>query len=156
MDRNTRLSPHFTLGELIRSETAERKGIDNTPPDDVIPKLQRLCEQVLEPVRAAFGRPFRPNSGYRSPALNREIGGSEKSQHCLGEAVDIEVAGVSNYELARWIEANLEFDQLILECYRPGEPASGWVHVSLKPDTGNNRNIAMTFSGGRYESGLLA
>ena len=83
MDRNEKLSEHFTLGELIRSEIAERKGIDNNPPQDLIPKLRRICEKVLEPIREYYGRPFRPNSGYRSPELNKKIGGSKKSQHCL-------------------------------------------------------------------------
>ena len=156
MDRNSRLSPHFTLGELIRSETAERKGIDNTPPPEIIPKLQRLCEEILEPVRENYGVPFRPNSGYRSEALNREIGGSPRSQHCLGEAVDIEIAGVSNYDLAKWIRDNLAFDQLILECYHRGVPNSGWVHVSLKPEEELNRNLAMTYTNRKYIDGLLA
>ena len=83
MDRNEKLSKHFTLGELIRSEIAERKGIDNNPPQDLIPKLRRICEKVLEPIREYYGRLFRPNSGYRSPELNKKIGGSKKSQHCL-------------------------------------------------------------------------
>ena len=156
MDRNRKLSAHFTLGELIRSETAERKGIDNRPPREIIPKLIRLCEEILEPVRKHYGVPFRPNSGYRSVELNADIGGSPKSQHCLGEAVDIEIAGVSNYDLAQWIRTSLAFDQLILECYHPGVPNSGWVHVSLKPELENNRNIAMTYSNRKYVEGLVA
>ena len=156
MDRNRNLSAHFTLGELIRSETAERKGIDNTPPPELVPKLTRLCEEILEPVRAHYGTPFRPNSGYRSEALNREIGGSNRSQHCLAEAVDIEIAGISNYELAQWIRENLTFDQLILECYHPGVPNSGWVHVSLKPEERDNRHVAMTYSNRKYMDGLVA
>jgi len=156
MDRNRKLSPHFTLGELIRSETAERKGIDNTPSQEIIPKLTRLCEEILEPVRENYGVPFRPNSGYRSVALNREIGGSPKSQHCLGEAVDIEIAGVSTYDLAKWIRENLDFDQLILECYHRGVTNSGWVHVSLKPEEADNRHIAMTYTNRTYIDGLVA
>ena len=70
---------------------------------------------MLEPIRVHYGMPFRPNSGYRSEALNKEIGGSSKSQHCTGEAVDLEVPGVSNYDLALWVEENLDFNQLILE-----------------------------------------
>lgn len=115
-----------------------------------------MCEKILEPVRQQFGLPFRPNSGYRSEPLNREIGGSPKSQHCLGEAVDIEIAGVSNYDLATWIRENLTFDQLILECYHRGVPNSGWVHVSLKPEAMDNRHIAMTFSNRKYMDGLMA
>lgn len=156
MNRNEKLSDHFTLGELIRSDTAERKGIDNTPPTEMIPELKRLCTEILEPVRARYGVPFRPNSGFRSEEVNREIGGSSGSQHCLGEAVDIEVPGVSNYDLARWIQDNLEFDQLILECYRPGEPGSGWVHVSLKSVGQDNRMVALTYSNRNYSDGLIA
>ncbi|NOR25572.1 MAG: peptidase M15A [Desulforhopalus sp.] len=156
MDRNEKLSEHFTFGELIRSEMAERKGIDNTPPQDLIPKLKRICEKLLEPVRKHYGVPFRPNSGYRSPELNKEIGGAKKSQHCLAEAVDIEVAGVSNYDLSVWIRDNLDFDQVILECYRQGEPTSGWVHVSLKDSGATNRSVALTYSNRKYSEGLIA
>ena len=156
MNRNEKLSDHFTLGELIRSETAERKGIDNTPPDEIIPKLKRFCTQILEPVRAHFGRPFRPNSGFRSEELNQAVGGSSKSQHCKGEAVDIEIPGVSNYDLAVWIKDNLTFDQVILECYHPGEPSSGWVHVSLKPEGLDNRMVALTYANRTFTQGLTA
>lgn len=156
MKRTEKLSEHFSFGELIRSETAARKGIDNTPPDELIPKLQRLCEQLLEPIRAHYGKPFRPNSGYRSEELNREIGGSASSQHCLGEAVDIEIHGVSNYALSVWISENLKFDKLILECYHPGEPNSGWVHVSLKDEDATNRMITMTYSDRKFREGLIA
>ncbi len=154
--RSDKLSPHFTLGEMIRSETAERQGIDNMPPAEVIPKLQHLCTTLLEPIREHFARPFRPNSGYRSEALNRAIGGSPTSQHCRGEAVDIEIHGVSNFELAAWIRDNLDFDQVILECYRPGEPNSGWGHVSLKEVSEDNRAIALTYHNRTYSEGLIA
>lgn len=156
MDRKEKLSPHFTLGELIRSATADREGIDNTPPAEYIPKLRRLCVEILEPVRAQFGKPFAPNSGYRGVELNKAVGGSERSQHCKAEAVDIEVRGVSNYDLAVWIRDNLKYDQVILENYRPGEPNSGWVHVSLKDEGETNRELALTYSGGQYTQGLNA
>ncbi len=156
MNRNEKLSAHFTLGELIRSETAERKGIDNTPSDDQIQRLKRLCLEILEPIRVYFGKPFRPNSGYRSLELNQSIGGASGSQHCKCEAVDIEIPGISNYDLAVWIKDNLVFDQVILECYRQGEPNSGWVHVSLKDTSENNRAVAMTYSNRSYSNGLLA
>ena len=155
MDTNTRqLSKHFSLYEMIRSETAARKDIDNTPPEDLVPRLRDICVQILEAVRLHYGVPIRPNSGYRSPELNKAVGGSAKSQHCKGEAVDIEIAGVSNYELAAWIKDNLIFDQLILECYTPGIALSGWVHVSYK--AGANRNRVMTYSNRVYQPGLMA
>jgi len=154
MDLGAKFSEHFTVHEMVRSETAARKGIDNIPPAALIPKLQKLCADILEPVRARFGKPFRPNSGYRSPELNTAVGGSARSQHCLAEAVDIEIAGVSNFELAAWVKENLAFDKLILECYTPGLPNSGWVHVSYREN--NNRNQVMTYSNGNYLPGLIA
>ncbi len=156
MDKTHRLSENFTFGELIRSETAERKGIDNIPPKQLIDRLAYLCENILEPVRKHFGRPFRPNSGYRSPELNQEIGGAPSSQHCKAEAVDIEIAGVSNYDLAVWIRDNLKYDQVILECYHPGVPNSGWVHVSLTKDDDKNRMRTLSYSNGTYSEGLIA
>jgi uncharacterized protein YcbK (DUF882 family) len=156
MNRTDKLSEHFTLGELIRSDTAERKGIDNSPPEILIPKLTRLCTDILEPIRQHYGKAFRPNSGYRCPELNTAIGSASTSQHCKAEAVDIEIAGISNYDLAVWIRDNLAFDQIILECYRQGEPNSGWVHVSLKEKSETNRSIALTYSHRRYSKGLIA
>ncbi len=126
-----RLSSHFTLRELVQSQVATRRGIDNTPDAGVIENLKRVCEGVLEPVRAHFGFPYSPTSGYRSPALNRAIGGAPKSQHIRGEAVDLNLPGVANTVLARWIRDNIPFDQLILEFPDPDDPAAGWVHCSL-------------------------
>jgi len=137
---NLQLSEHFQLREFIVSQTALRRGIDNTPGDTVIRNLQALCHNVLEPVRLHFG-PTRISSGYRSPALNRAIGGSRTSQHELGQAADFEVPGVSNVELAQWIMRELNYDQLILEFYTQGEPNSGWVHCSWRP---NYRNEELT------------
>ncbi|SDH27861.1 D-Ala-D-Ala carboxypeptidase family metallohydrolase [Nitrosomonas sp. Nm132] len=149
-----KLSPHFTLDELIHSDKAIELGIDNTPPVEVLSGLILLCEKILEPVRAHYGKPFRPNSGYRSPALNKAIPGSSKtSQHMLGQAVDFEVPGVSNYDLACWVKDNLIFDQLILENYTSGIPSSGWVHVSLKPD--QNRMQCLTIKGKNKQQGLI-
>ena len=126
------LSPHFHLSEFTSSQTATRRRIDNTPTPAVIAALKGLCEHVLEPVRKQFG-PVKVSSGYRSPALNRAVGGSKTSQHVFGQAADIECPGVSNAELARWIVANCPYDQVILEFFTPGQPNSGWVHVAWKP-----------------------
>lgn len=156
MDRTDKLSPHFTLGELIKSETAERKGIDNMPEEAMIPKLKTLCEQILEPCRSHFGKPIRPSSGFRSAALNAAIGGSSNSQHCKAEAVDFEIHGVSNFVLAEWIRDNISFDQLILECYRSGEPNSGWVHVSISENPNENRKKVLTYTNRTYLNGLVA
>lgn len=132
------LSPHFTLEEMIKSQAGDRAGIDNLPSAAHREALRALCVSVLEPIRERFG-PVVINSGYRGPELNRMVGGAASSQHCSGEAADIEVPGMSNGDLARWIEKHLEYDQLILECYKPGIPSSGWVHVSYKAHTPNRK-----------------
>ena len=124
-----KLSRNFTLQELIKSDTAIRKGIDNNPNADQIEKLKLLCERVLQPVRDQFGR-VKVTSGYRSPELCLAIGSSVNSQHAKAEAADFEVIGVDNAELADWVYKYCETDQLILEYYTPGEPNSGWVHAS--------------------------
>jgi len=123
------LSRNFTLQELIKSDTAIRKGIDNNPNSDQIAKLKLLCDNILQPVRDHFG-PVVVTSCYRSPELSVAIGSSINSQHCNAEAVDFECPGVDNAELCDWIYKNLDFDQMILEFYKKGEPNSGWCHCS--------------------------
>jgi hypothetical protein len=147
------LSDHFTLMELTKSQTAARLGIDNTPSDEVIGNLASMCDDILEPIRAHFGVPFSPSSAYRSEALNKAIGGSLRSFHLLGLAVDIELPGVSNPDLARWVQKNLVYDQVILECWT-GEPGSGWVHIG---DAVEPRGQVLTFQRGKgYMNGLPA
>ena len=124
------LSKNFTLDEFVKSQSAIRKGIDNTPTPEVIAALTLVCEYILEPVRKNFKKPVKVSSGYRSPKLNAAIGGAKNSQHVLGQAVDFEVPGVSNYEVAKWVSENCLFDQVILEFYTHGDPNSGWVHAS--------------------------
>ena len=123
------LTRNFSLQELIKSDTAIRKCIDNNPNADQIEKLKRLCENVLQPVRDHFGR-VKVTSGFRSPELCVAIGSSINSQHAKAEAVDFEVIGVDNAEVADWVYTNCRPDQLILEFYTPGEPNSGWIHAS--------------------------
>lgn len=143
-----KLSSNFTLDEMVRSQTAKQKKIDNTPNQKVIDNLIRVCQKILEPVRAHFGKPVRINSGYRSPALNKAIGGARNSQHMTGEAVDFEIDGVPNKEVAQWIVQNLEYDQIILEFYNPDEgPNSGWVHVSFA--NANRKNKLIAYKNGR-------
>lgn len=153
MDLDIKLSLHFTLREMIHSDTAIRLGIDNKPPVEVLSGLILLCEKILEPVRKHYGTPFSPNSGYRSQALNKAVRGSKTSQHTLGQAVDFEVPGISNYDLACWVRDNLNFDQLILENYTSGIPSSGWVHVSLKKN--ENRGQCLTIRGSNRQKGLV-
>jgi len=138
-----KLSKNFTIAEYIKSQTATRKDIDNSLSEDHLESAKLLFAKVVQPVREQWGVTV-INSGYRSPALNKAVGGSSKSQHCKGEAVDLECVGASNAEVAQWIESTLEFDQLILEFYTPGDPRSGWVHVSYKES--NNRKSVLTAS----------
>ena len=146
-----KLTNNFSLQELLKSQTALRKGIDNKPADpSVITNLQVLCEKVLQPVRDHFGKPVVINSGYRSPKLNKAIGGSNKSQHTKGEAADIEIPGLSNKELAEYIEDNLLFDQLILEFYNGVDPNSGWVHVSYVNDSDNRKQTLTINKNGTF------
>ena len=151
-----RLSENFTLSEFTKSQTAERKGIDNTPGEEHLEAAKHLFSNVVQKVRDNFGVTV-INSGYRGPELNEAIGGSERSQHCKGEAVDIECPGTANYDVAAWIQDNLDFDQLILEFYKPGLPDSGWVHVSYKSE-GNRKSVltAMKEDGKTvYKAGLI-
>jgi zinc D-Ala-D-Ala carboxypeptidase len=124
------LSRNFTLSEMTKSDTAIRKGINNNPNAEQIEKLKTLCEKILQPVRDHFGR-VKVTSGFRSVELCQAIGSSVNSQHAKAEAADFEVIGVDNAELADWIHRELEWDQLILEFYTPGEPNSGWIHCSV-------------------------
>ena len=138
------LSKNFTMAEFIKSDTANRLNIDNTPEGEHLEAAKELFENVVQKVRDHFG-PTVLNSGYRSPDLNEAVRGSKTSQHCKGEAADIEVPGVANADVANWIVDNLDFDQVILEFYTPGIPDSGWVHVSYKAD-GTNRKSILTAS----------
>lgn len=131
IDSSLQLSKNFNLNELIKSDTALRKGIENSPSNAVIVNLTALVNNVLQPIRDYYNKPVKINSGYRSPELNALIGGSKTSDHCFGYAADIEISTISNPDLAKWILNNLKFTQVILEFYTQGIPNSGWVHVSF-------------------------
>ena len=136
-----KLSANFQLSELVKSQTAERKGIPNNPSPAHIDNLKALCVNVLQPIRSHFEAPVMISSGYRSPELCIAIGSKITSQHATGNAADLEVPGVDNKVLATWIKENLEYDQLILEFYRDGEPDSGWVHVSWNSDKNRSNSL---------------
>lgn len=159
MRTNLQLSPHFTLAEFAKSQTAERLGIDNWPDDPVLVDcLRALCIHILEPVRAHFERTVIITSGYRTARLNLAIGGAPTSQHQRGEAADFEIPGVDNAAVATWIrDAGLPYDQLILEAYTPGEPWSGWVHVSYRAPGRREVLTAIPRPGGgmTYRPGLV-
>jgi hypothetical protein len=134
------LSDHFTLSELTKSSTAERRGIDNAPGPTEIENMILVCDQILEPVRNHYGIPFVPNSGFRGLELNRAIGSSDNSQHVTGQAVDFEVPSIPNKDTALWVMENCEFDQLILEFYKERILDSGWVHCSYTMDRDNRKS----------------
>jgi zinc D-Ala-D-Ala carboxypeptidase len=140
------LSPHFTIEEMIKSQTALRLGLDNSPGPEELEALVDLCEFGLEPIRNHYQRPVIVGSGFRAPAVNKAIGSRRTSQHTKGQAADIEIPGLDNLELYYWAAANLDFDQLILEYYS-GEPSSGWVHVSYVGSENRGQTLRIDKSG---------
>ena len=144
------LSDHFSLAEFTKSQTAIRKGIKNDPNDAAIENMRLLCENILEPVRQHYDIPFTLNSGFRCLALNEAVGSSSKSQHVTGQAADFEIPTIANKDLAHWLMDNLDYDQVLLEFYKEGDPSSGWVHCSY--DNGNNRKQAKKFDGRTWET----
>jgi hypothetical protein len=152
------LTANFTLAEMTKSETALRHDMDNTPGEQEIAALKLLCEKVLQPVRDHYGKGVKVNSGFRHPEVNAKVGGSKTSDHCRGQAADIEIPGVANAELAEWIRDNLEFRQLILEFYTPGIHDSGWVHVSYVAEDNKKQVLTAVKRDGKtvYLPGLEA
>lgn len=127
------LSENLTVAEFSKSDTAKRKGIDNTPKDAHLEAAKELAKNIFQPIREHFAVPIFLSSGYRSDALNKAIGGSATSQHSKGEAIDIDMdgrKGPSNTEIFHYIRENLPFDQLIWEFGTNEKP--DWVHVSYK------------------------
>jgi|694.fasta_scaffold153226_2 hypothetical protein len=134
------ISKHLSLAEVSRSETAKRRGISNTPTAEHLENFKKLAENIFEPIREHFGVPIHISSGYRSKELNSAINGSLSSQHCQGEAIDIDMDGspngVTNKMVFDFIKDNLTFDQLIYEFGNDSNP--DWVHVSYE-STGKQR-----------------
>lgn len=147
-----KISEHLALAEVTRSDSAKRKGISNEPTAEHLENFKKLAENVFEPIRKHFGVPIHISSGYRSKALNQAIGGSLSSQHCTGEAIDIDMDGssngVTNKMVFDYIKANLNFDQLIWEFGTKDNP--DWVHVSFE-STGKQRKqiLRAVKSGGK-------
>ena len=134
-----KLSKNLTLAEVTKSATAKRKGISNEPTIEDMENLKAIAQNIFQPLRDYFGCPIGVSSGYRSLDLNRAIGGSSTSQHCKGEALDIDCdmfGGLSNREVFEYIKEHLIFDQLIWEFGNDSDP--DWVHVSYKR-IGKNR-----------------
>ena len=133
-----RLSKNFTLSEITKSNTAKRLGIKNAPNQEHLNNMQILIRDLIQPMRDALG-PIRISSGYRSPVLNRAIGGSTKSQHCKGQALDIQFwdkGEMCNKKVYDWVlKEGIEFDQMI------NEFDFAWIHISLRPDNKNRRMV---------------
>ena len=134
------ISKHISYKEGVHSNTAIRRGIDNTPTDDQLYFMEIVAEKVFEPLRKWVGGPIKINSFYRCPELNTAIGGSATSQHCKGQAMDIDdtFGKATNAEMYNWIKENLDFDQMIWEFGDDDNPA--WVHISyVSPEKNRNR-----------------
>ena len=144
------ISKHLSLAEVSRSETAKRKGINNTPSGEHLENFKKLAENIFEPIREHFAVPIHISSGYRSKELNAAIGGSLTSQHCSGEAIDIDMdgsaSGVSNADVFKYIKDNLEFDQLIWEFGTDKNP--DWVHVSYETSGKQRKQILKAVKSG--------
>ena len=152
------LTTNFSLAEMIRSDTALRLDLPNTPSQEQITNMQELAFNVLQKVRDHFAKGVKVNSGFRHPDVNAKVGGSKTSDHCKGMAADIEIPGVANADLAQWIVDNCDFRQVILEFYTPGIPDSGWVHVSYNPADNKKQALTATKKDGKtvYLPGLVA
>ena len=134
------ISKHISYKEATYSNTATRKGIDNIPNDEQLNNMELIAEKIFEPLRKHVGGPIKINSFFRCPKLNEAIGGSSKSQHCHGQAIDLDdtFGKATNAEMYHWIKNNLDFDQMIWEFGDEDNPA--WVHISyVSPEENRNR-----------------
>lgn len=158
------VSKYVSLSEVTHSNTAISKGLDNTPTDDQLMLIKQLCINVFDKLRKHTGAPVKINSVFRGPELNKAIGGSKTSQHCVGvdkhkrnygAAMDIDdyywrkgINKFNNTEMADWIRENLDYDQLIYE--KPVNGYPGWVHVSYRPDGKNRKQNLIYLGNGKY------
>jgi hypothetical protein len=135
------LSTNLLLAEVTRSETAKRKGISNMPTAEHIENFKKLAANIFQPIREHFGKPIIISSGYRSAELNKAIGGSLSSQHCSGEAIDIDMDGtdITNAQIFYYIKDNLNFDQIIWEFGTNTNP--DWVHVSFAANRSQRKQM---------------
>ena len=152
-----RISKNFSVSEMVKSATATRLGVDNSPSSLHLVNMTHLAINILQPVRDKFGV-ITINSGYRSPALNAKVGGSKTSQHCNGQAADFESFSTPNPDLAKWISKNLDFDQLILEFYDGVDPNSGWIHCSYNLMGNRGKILTALKQNGKvaYKTGLVS
>ena len=143
----SKISDHITLSEGVNSYTAKRKGIENIPDEYQITNMYILANKVFEPLRKWVGGPIKINSFFRSVKLNKAIGGSGKSQHCHGQAIDIDdtYGKATNAEMYQWIKENLDFDQIIWEFGNDDSP--DWVHVSYVSKDDNRKRCLRAYKG---------
>ena len=141
------ISKNISYIEATKSLTAIRFGIDNTPNKEQLCNMKILAEKIFQPLREFFGKPIGISSFFRSPAVNEILGGSTRSQHCLGQAIDIDADiinnGITNKELFDYIKSNLNFDQLIWEFGNNTNPQ--WIHVSYVSDSKNRNQILIAY-----------
>lgn len=139
---------YFELAEFVKSDTAKKKNIDNTPSFEVVAHLEELVENVLDPLRAAYGMPIKISSGYRCPALNKAVGGAATSVHMIGYAADCQVGGSFNKFrdfVVEWFQkTGTKFDQLLLESEK--KTGAKWIHIGLKNNAGQQRGIIKVMS----------
>jgi len=153
-----KLTKNFSLHEMTKSDTALRLGLENQPNEQQLVALQTLAEKVLQPTRDYYNMGVKVNSALRTLPVNRAIGSGDSSHHVRGMAADIEIPGIPNAELAKWMVENVDFTQIILEFYTPGVPDSGWVHVSYVPEDLKKQVLTATKQNGKtvYLPGLVA
>ena len=139
------ISEHISYKEGVRSNTAIRKGIDNTPNNKQLDCMEKIAEEIFEPLRAYANGPIKINSFFRCPELNKAIGGSSKSQHCKGQAMDIDdtFGHMTNAEMYHFIKEHLDFDQMIWEFGNDDNP--DWVHVSYVSAEGNRNRCLKAY-----------
>ena len=139
------ISNHISYKEGVYSTTATRRGINNVPNDEQLSNMELIAEKVFEPLRKYVGGPIKINSFFRSEKLNKRIGGSSKSQHCKGQAMDIDdtLKVVANSDMYNYIKNNLDFDQLIWEFGDDENP--NWIHVSYVSEEDNRRRCLRAY-----------
>ena len=139
------ISKHISYKEGVYSITAIRRGIDNTPNDEQLDNMELVADEVFEPLRAYVGGPIKINSFFRCPKLNTAIGGSHKSQHCKGQAMDIDdtYGRMTNAEMYHFIKEHLDFDQMIWEFGNDDNP--DWVHVSYVSPKENRKRCLKAY-----------
>lgn len=145
-----RLSKNLSLSEVVKSNTAKRLGIDNTPGELHIENLKRVAKNIFQPLRDHFGVAIGISSGYRHPLLNSRIGGAKRSQHTKGEALDIDAdmyGGITNTDIFFYVMENLPYDTIIAEYCENGHPA--WVHVSYREGKNRGKALIAIREGGR-------